>query len=157
MIRKTVVHIALGLPLLLVATMAGAQSYNADTSGGKATTGSSNRTVITSSADSSAESNLIMRQQQRMDMFDSDLKALRGTVEQGIRDLQMQLSQMSNSATTDESEISASIRALQDKVEQLTDSVAMIDRRMQRTLEFTSDVEFRLLRMEKRMQTLMTL
>jgi cytoskeletal protein RodZ len=33
----------------------------------------------------------------------------------------------------------------------------MIDRRMQRTLEFTSDVEFRLLRMEKRMQTLMTL
>jgi TolA-binding protein len=157
MIRKTVVHIALGLPLLLVATMAGAQSYNADTNSGKATTGSSNRTVITSSADSSAETNLIMRQQQRMDMFDSDLKALRGSVEQGIRDLQMQLSQMSNSATTDESEISASIRTLQDKVEQLSDSIAMIDRRMQRTLEFTSDVEFRLLRMEKRMQTLMTL
>ncbi len=127
MIRKTVVHIALGLRVCFWSQpWRGRKADNADTSGGKATTGSSNRTVITSSADGSEESNLIMRQQQRMDMFDSDLKALRGTVEQGIRDLQMQLSQMSNSATTDESEISASIRALQDKVEQLTDSVAMI-------------------------------
>ena len=33
----------------------------------------------------------------------------------------------------------------------------MTNRRMERTLEITSDVEFRLLRMEKRMQTLMTL
>jgi TolA-binding protein len=46
---------------------------------------------------------------------------------------------------------------LQDKIERLTDTIAMTDRRMERTLEITSDVEFRLLRLEKRMQTLMTI
>ncbi|MGB2461930.1 MAG: hypothetical protein ACPIEU_04205, partial [Candidatus Puniceispirillaceae bacterium] len=75
----------------------------------------------------------------------------------GFRTLQMQVEQLSSSTSTDESEISASIRSLQDNIERLTDALAMTNRRMERTLEITSDVEFRLLRMEKRMQTLMTL
>jgi TolA-binding protein len=156
MIKKFVASIVVALPLLLVDSLANAQSYNADGSN-KATTGKSPRTVILSSDDTGVEQELILRQQQRMDLFDTDLKDLRGSVEQGFRTLQMQVEQLSSSTSTDESEISASIRSLQDNIERLTDALAMTNRRMERTLEITSDVEFRLLRMEKRMQTLMTL
>ena len=156
MIKKFVASIVVALPLLLVDSLANGQSYNSDGSN-KATTGKSSRTVILSSDDTGIEQELILRQQQRMDLFDADLKDLRGSVEQGFRTLQMQLEQLSNSTSTDESEISASIRSLQDNIERLTDALAMTNRRMERTLEITSDVEFRLLRMEKRMQTLMTL
>jgi TolA-binding protein len=156
MIKKFVASIVVALPLLLVDSLANAQSYNADGSD-KATTGKSPRTVILSSDDTGVEQELILRQQQRMDLFDTDLKDLRGSVEQGFRTLQMQVEQLSSSTSTDESEISASIRSLQDNIERLTDALAMTNRRMERTLEITSDVEFRLLRMEKRMQTLMTL
>ena len=156
MIKKFVASIVVALPLMLVDSFANAQSYNADGSN-KATTGKSPRTVILSSDDTGVEQELILRQQQRMDLFDMDLKDLRGSVEQGFRTLQMQVEQLSSSTSTDESEISASIRSLQDNIERLTDALAMTNRRMERTLEITSDVEFRLLRMEKRMQTLMTL
>ena len=156
MIKKFVASIVVALPLLLVDSLANAQSYNADGSN-KATTGKSPRTVILSSDDTGVEQELILRQQQRMDLFDTDLKDLRGSVEQGFRTLQMQVEQLSSSTSTDESEISASIRSLQDNIERLTDALAMTNRRMERTLEITSDVEFRLLRMEKRMRTLMTL
>ena len=156
MIKKFAASVALALPLLLVAPLAVAQSYSADGSN-KATTGKSSRTVILAPDDTKGEQELILRQQQRMDLFDSDLKDLRGSVEQGFRTLQMQVGQLSSSTSTDESEISASIRSLQDNIERLTDALAMTNRRMERTLEITSDVEFRLLRMEKRMQTLMTL
>lgn len=156
MIKKFAASVALVLPLLLVAPLAVAQSYSADRSN-KATTGKSSRTVILAPDDNKGGQELILRQQQRMDLFDSDLKDLRGSVEQGFRTLQMQVGQLSSSTSTDESEISASIRSLQDNIERLTDALAMTNRRMERTLEITSDVEFRLLRMEKRMQTLMTL
>ena len=156
MIKKFAASVAVTLPLLLGAPLAVAQSYSADGSN-KATTGESSRTVILAPDDTKGEQELILRQQQRMDLFDADLKDLRGSVEQGFRTLQMQVEQLSSSTSTDESEISASIRSLQDNIERLTDALAMTNRRMERTLEITSDVEFRLLRMEKRMQTLMTL
>jgi TolA-binding protein len=42
-------------------------------------------------------------------------------------------------------------------MEKLNDTLAMTSRRMERTLEITSDTEFRLLRLEKRVQTLISL
>ena len=42
-------------------------------------------------------------------------------------------------------------------MEKLNDTLAMTSRRMERTLEITSDTEFRLLRLEKRVQTLITI
>ncbi len=156
MIKEFVAPLAVALPLVLQASLAGAQSYNADPSK-KAVTGQSQRTVVLASDEAKVERELILRQQQRMDMFDTDLKDLRGSVEEGFRILKMQVGQISNSTSTGESEISANIRTLQDNIERLTDTLAMTNRRMERTLEITSDVEFRLLRLEKRMQTLMTL
>ena len=156
MIKHIPTPFAVALLLLLNATFAEAQSYNADGSN-KASTGQSKRTVMLAPEETKAERDLILRQQQRMDLFDTDLKNLRGSVEEGFRILKMQVGQLSSSTSTDESEISARIRSLQDNIERLTDTLAMTNRRIEHTLEITSDVEFRLLRLEKRMQTLMTL
>lgn len=152
--RKTFANFGVTALLLVSAPVAMAQSYNAD---GTVAGTNQGALLLSPDAGSGVDQGLFARQQQRMDLFDTDLKALRGSLEQGLRTLQMQIAQLSNSASSDESDISASIRNLQDKIERLTDTIAMTDRRMERTLEITSDVEFRLLRLEKRMQTLMTL
>ena len=152
--RKTFANFGVMALLLVSAPAAMAQSYNAD---GTVVGTNQGALLLSPDAGSGVDQGLFARQQQRMDLFDTDLKALRGSLEQGLRTLQMQIAQLSNSASSDESDISASIRNLQDKIERLTDTIAMTDRRMERTLEITSDVEFRLLRLEKRMQTLMTL
>ncbi|MGB2462148.1 MAG: hypothetical protein ACPIEU_05310, partial [Candidatus Puniceispirillaceae bacterium] len=73
MIKKFAASVAVALPLLLVAPLAVAQSYSADGSN-KATTGKSSRTVILAPDDTKGEQELILRQQQRMDLFDADLK-----------------------------------------------------------------------------------
>lgn len=161
MIRTSIALLAVTLPLLIVGPVAHAQSYNANGTTKASPAGSSKTVILAPELGStelgSTEKELITRQQQRMDLFGSDLQDLRGIVERGLRDLQMQVGQLSNSTSTDESEISGDIRALQDKVERLADTIAITNRRMERTLEITSDVEFRLLRMEKRMQAMMTL
>ena len=100
---------------------------------------------------------LLTRQSQRIEMLETDLREMRGLVETDLRNLKMQITQISNNATSGETTTTAEIRDLRDQVERLADAVAMASRRMERTLEITSDMEFRLLRMEKRLQTLMNL
>ncbi len=103
----------------------------------------------------SSVSVLLTRQNERTRLLEEDLQGLRGLVETDLRALKMQITQLSNHASSDETTTSAEIRDLRDQVERLADAVAMASRRMERTLEVTSDMEFRLLRMEKRLQTLM--
>jgi TolA-binding protein len=98
---------------------------------------------------------LLTRQNERTRLLEEDMQGLRGLVETDLRALKMQITQLSNNASSDETTTSAEIRDLRDQVERLADAVAMASRRMERTLEMTSDMEFRLLRMEKRLQTLM--
>jgi TolA-binding protein len=80
---------------------------------------------------------------------------MRGILETDVRNLKMQITQLGNNASSGETATTAEIRDLRDQIERLADAVAMTGRRMERTLEMTSDMEFRLLRMEKRLQTLM--
>jgi TolA-binding protein len=103
----------------------------------------------------SSVSVLLTRQNERTRLLEEDMQGLRGLVETDLRALKMQIMQLSNNASSDETTTSAEIRDLRDQVERLADAVAMASRRMERTLEMTSDMEFRLLRMEKRLQTLM--
>ena len=100
---------------------------------------------------------LLTRQSQRLDLLETDLRDMRGTLETDLRTLKMQITQLGNNAASGETANTAEISDLRDQVERLVDSVAMIDRRMQRMLEMNSDMEFRLLRMEKRLQTLMSM
>jgi len=100
---------------------------------------------------------LLTRQSQRIEMLETDLREMRGQIESDLRNLKMQVTQLGNNASSGETATTAELRDLRDQVERLSDAVSMASRRMERTLEITSDMEFRLLRMEKRMQTLMKL
>ena len=103
----------------------------------------------------SSASVLLTRQGQRLDLLETDLRDMRGILETDVRNLKMQITQLGNNASSGETATTAEIRDLRDQIERLADAVAMTSRRMERTLEMTSDLEFRLLRMEKRLQTLM--
>ena len=113
-------------------------------------------TNSTTAADSRPSvSVLLTRQNERTRVLEEGLRELRGNLDTDMRALKMQITQLSNNASSDETTTSAEIRDLRDQIERLADAVAMASRRMERTLEVTSDMEFRLLRMEKRLQTLM--
>ena len=100
---------------------------------------------------------LLTRQQQRMDILEAGLKEVRGILENDLREIKMKVEQMQNSSSEAGSSQTADLIALRDQMEKLSDVLAMTNRRMERTLEIASDTEFRLLRLEKRMQTLLAL
>lgn len=106
---------------------------------------------------SDTTSALLTRHQQRMDILEAGLKEIRGVLEKDLREIGMKIQQLDSSAAKGDSAKSADMQMLNDKMERLTDMIAMTNRRMERTLEITSDTEFRLLRLEKRMQTLLSL
>ena len=121
------------------------------------TTALTTRSSGTADAASPSASVLLTRQSQRIEMLETDLREMRGQMETDMRSLKMQVTQLGNNASSGETATTAELRDLRDQVERLADAVSMASRRMERTLEITSDMEFRLLRMEKRMQTLMKL
>jgi TolA-binding protein len=100
---------------------------------------------------------LLTRHQQRMDIIEAGLKDVRGILESDLREIKMKVEQMQSSSSEAGTSQTADLIALRDQMEKLGDMLAMTNRRMERTLEITSDTEFRLLRLEKRMQTLLML
>jgi len=100
---------------------------------------------------------LLTRHQQRMDILEAGLKDVRGILESDLREIKMKVEQMLSSSSEAGTSQMADLNALRDQMAQLSDMLVMTNRRMERTLEITSDTEFRLLRLEKRMQTLMSL
>ena len=117
---------------------------------------SSAQTIGDNGADGNA-STLLTRHQQRMDILEQGLKEIRGVVEKDLRELKMKVEQLGASSATVGTEQSVEIKTLRTEMEKLTDMLAMTNRRMERTLEIASDTEFRLLRLEKRVQTLIAL
>ena len=114
------------------------------------TSGSNNNVLENASA-------LLTRQQQRMDILEGGLKEVRGILESDLREIRMKVEQIQSSSSEAGSSQTANLNALRDQMEKLSDMLAMTNRRMERTLEIASDTEFRLLRLEKRMQTLLAL
>ena len=100
---------------------------------------------------------LLTRQQQRMDILETGLKEVRGILENDLREIKMKVEQLQSSSSETGSSQTADLIVLRDQMEKLSDMLAMTNRRMERTLEIASDTEFRLLRLEKRMQTLLAL
>ena len=115
------------------------------------------QTSISENAILENASALLTRQQQRMDILEAGLKEVRGILENDLREIKIKVEQMQNSSSETGSSQTADLIALRDQMEKLSDMLAMTNRRMERTLEIASDTEFRLLRLEKRMQTLLAL
>ncbi len=108
--------------------------------------------AITSNA-----SALLTRQQQRMNILEQGLREIRGVIEQDLREIKLKVEQLGSSSAQAGTAQVADLNALRNEMEKLNDTLAMTSRRMERTLEITSDTEFRLLRLEKRVQTLISL
>ena len=106
---------------------------------------------------SSNTSALLTRHQQRMDILEQGLKEIRGVVEKDLRAIKLKVEQLGSSSAHAGTAQVADLNALRAEMEKLNDTLAMTSRRMERTLEITSDTEFRLLRLEKRVQTLITI
>ena len=115
------------------------------------------QSAASDNAISSNASALLTRQQQRMDILEQGLKEIRGVVEQDLREIKLKVEQLGSSSTQAGTAQLADLNALRNEMEKLNDTLAMTSRRMERTLEITSDTEFRLLRLEKRVQTLISL
>jgi len=115
------------------------------------------QSVVSKSGASSNTSALLTRHQQRMDILEQGLKEIRGVVERDLREIKLKVEQLGSSSAHAGTAQVADLNALRAEMEKLNDTLAMTSRRMERTLEITSDTEFRLLRLEKRVQTLITL
>ena len=115
------------------------------------------QSAASDNAISSNASALLTRQQQRMDILEQGLKEIRGVIEQDLREIKLKVEQLGSSSAQAGTAQVADLNALRNEMEKLNDTLAMTSRRMERTLEITSDTEFRLLRLEKRVQTLISL
>ncbi len=115
------------------------------------------QSTASDNAISSNASALLTRQQQRMDILEQGLKEIRGVIEQDLREIKLKVEQLGSSSAQAGTAQVADLNALRNEMEKLNDTLAMTSRRMERTLEITSDTEFRLLRLEKRVQTLISL
>ena len=111
--------------------------------------------VAAQTADSANQ--LLARQQLRMDTLENSLKEMTGLVEIELRSLKIQIDQASASAVAAESGQSGDFKSVMKELARLSDSINILEQRMKRTIELSSDVEFRVLRLEKRMQTLLSL
>ncbi len=115
------------------------------------------QSVVIESVAPSDTSALLTRQQQRMEILEQGLKEVRGVVETDLREIKLKVDQLGSSSVQSGTSQLADLSSLRAEMEKLSDMLAMTSRRMERTLEITSDTEFRLLRLEKRVQTLISL
>ena len=107
--------------------------------------------------DSAVSRDLLAKQQVRLDRAEADIRAMRGMLETDLRNVKQQLENLSSSALAGQTAKSAESKELASKIAELTDSIDILDQRIKRTIEMSSDIEFRVLRLEKRMQALLSL
>ena len=104
-----------------------------------------------------ADDGLLARQQLRLDRLENDMRDLRGTLETEMRAMRQELEKISSAALEGNSARQAGNRQLLEQLAGLEDSISMLESRFKRSLEISSDLEFRVLRLEKRLQTLLAL
>ena len=114
-------------------------------------------TMVASAQSSDSNSALLARQTMRLNNVEESLKDVRGTVETELRAIRLQLEQMSSTTLSNSAAQAASVKDLKGKISELSDDIAIFNQRLRRSIEMASDIEFRVLRMEKRMQTLLSL
>jgi TolA-binding protein len=110
-----------------------------------------------SNSDQNGLSALVSRQQQRMDLLEGGIKDVRGTIETELQNIRTELETLAASAVASQSGASSDFKSVQGELAKLADNVAIISQRINNTLDLYSDIEFRILRLEKRMTTLLSL
>ncbi|MGC6473384.1 MAG: hypothetical protein ACON5P_01930 [Candidatus Puniceispirillaceae bacterium] len=110
-----------------------------------------------STSDQNGLSELVSRQQQRMDLLEEGIKDVRGTIETELQSIRTELETLAASSVASQSGASSDFKSVQGELAKLADNIAIVSQRINNTLDLYSDIEFRILRLEKRMTTLLSL
>ena len=110
-----------------------------------------------SNSDQNGLSALVSRQQQRMDLLEEGIKDVRGTIETELKNIRTELETLAASSVASQSGASSDFKSVQGELAKLADKIAIVSQRINNTLDLYSDIEFRILRLEKRMTTLLSL
>ena len=108
-------------------------------------------------SDHNGLSALVSRQQQRMDLLEEGIKDVRGTIETELQSIRTELETLAASSVASQSGASSDFKSVQGELAKLADNIAIVSQRINNTLDLYSDIEFRILRLEKRMTTLLSL
>lgn len=107
------------------------------------------------SSDSNAS--LMARQQVRLNTIEDNLKQVQGALETEFRALRLKIEEIAATAQEDGGRHATAIKSLKAQMGELSDDLDIFNQRLRRSIELSSDVEFRVMRLEKRMQTLLSL
>ena len=106
---------------------------------------------------SSGDSNLLARQQIKTQQIENELRDLRGSISDDMQDIRTRLSdiivRMDDQSIEDKKTMQKSISSLAS----LEDKISLLEQRMRRTIEMSSDLDFRIIRLENKLQTLLSL
>ena len=106
---------------------------------------------------SDSNSALMARQQMRLNTIEDNLKTVRGTLETEFRAMRMKIEELAIDAEDKSRGHATAIKSLKAQMGELGDTLDILNQRLRRSIELSSDIEFRVLRLEKRMQTLLSL
>ena len=106
---------------------------------------------------SSGDTNLLARQQIKTQQIEKELRDLRGSISDDMQDIRARLTnivtRMDDQSIQDKKAIQKSISSLAS----LEDTISLLEQRMRRTIEMSSDLDFRIIRLENKLQTLLSL
>lgn len=106
---------------------------------------------------SSGDTDLLARQQIKTQQIENELRDLRGSISDDMQDIRARLSdivaRMDDQTIEDKKAIQKSISSLAS----LEDTIRLLEQRMRRTIEMSSDLDFRIIRLENKLQTLLSL
>ena len=106
---------------------------------------------------SSGDTDLLARQQIKTQQIENELRDLRGSISDDMQDIRARLSdivaRMDDQTIEDKKAIQKSISSLAS----LEDTISLLEQRMRRTIEMSSDLDFRIIRLENKLQTLLSL
>ena len=104
-----------------------------------------------------SNSALMARQQMRLNTIEENLKTVRGTLETEFRAIRMKIEEMATANDDLSTQTGVKLKELRGQIGELGDTLDIFNQRLRRSIELSSDIEFRVLRLEKRMQTLLTM
>ena len=102
-------------------------------------------------------SNLLVRQQIKTQQIEDELRDLRGSMSDDMQDVRARLSDISSRLDDQTGDDKQSIQKMLSSIASLEDTISLLEQRMRRTIEMSSDLDFRIIRLENKIQTLLNL
>ena len=102
-------------------------------------------------------SNLLVRQQIKTQQIEDELRDLRGSMSDDMQDVRARLSDISSRLDEQTGDDKQSIQKMLSSIASLEDTISLLEQRMRRTIEMSSDLDFRIIRLENKIQTLLNL